>query len=221
MRTRDPPRREHRRHDTQADASQALRQRCERRRRAWRRARATRRRYTGPRATAPRRFPRPSRPDLLGPEMETTNRVPTPRGDRRARAATVAVTPATPVRVGRLVERVTSSSHARRSPGPSGTSTACSSSASSGTISSARSCVDARTTNAAAPSSWARSQLAAVTHHRSPGRVLGTRTAASASRGRCRSIAGVRGTQPSPPHRSCDSRSLPGPTCNTRRVRSR
>ena len=40
---------------------------------------------------------------------------------------------------------------------------------SSGTMSSARSCVEASTTNAAAPSSWARSQLTAVTHQRSPG----------------------------------------------------
>ena len=53
--------------------------------------------------------------------------------------------------------------------GLSGTSTACSRNASSGTISSARSWVEASTTWAAAPSWWARSQLAAVTHHRSPG----------------------------------------------------
>ena len=54
-------------------------------------------------------------------------------------------------------------------PASAGTSTACSRRASSGTISSARSWVAARTTKAAAPSSWARSQLAAVTHQRSPG----------------------------------------------------
>ena len=41
---------------------------------------------------------------------------------------------------------------ARRSPGPCGTSTACVRRMSSGTISSALSCVEARTTNAAAPS---------------------------------------------------------------------
>lgn len=55
-----------------------------------------------------------------------------------------------------------------KAPGSSGTSTACSRSTSSGTMSSARSWVEARTTNAAAPSSWASSQLAAVTHQRSP-----------------------------------------------------
>ena len=50
-----------------------------------------------------------------------------------------------------------------------GTSTEYCLSTSSGTISSARSWVEASTTGAAAPSRWARSQFAAVTHHRSPG----------------------------------------------------
>jgi AcrR family transcriptional regulator len=50
-----------------------------------------------------------------------------------------------------------------------GTSTEYCLSTASGTISRARSCVDARTTGAAAPSWCARSQFTAVTHHRSPG----------------------------------------------------
>ncbi len=50
----------------------------------------------------------------------------------------------------------------------SGTS-GCSRRMLSGTMSRARSWVDARTTGAATPSMWARSQLAAVTHQRSPG----------------------------------------------------
>ena len=51
----------------------------------------------------------------------------------------------------------------------------CWRSASSGTISRARSWVEASTTKAAAPSWWARSQLAAVTHQRSPGTSPGKR----------------------------------------------
>ena len=54
-------------------------------------------------------------------------------------------------------------------PASGGTSTACSRRAASGTMSSARSWVDRRTTYAAAPSRCARSQFAAVTHQRSPG----------------------------------------------------
>ncbi len=54
-------------------------------------------------------------------------------------------------------------------PGSAGTSTECCCSAARGTTSSARSWVEASTTYAAAPSWWARSQLKAVTHQRSPG----------------------------------------------------
>jgi hypothetical protein len=50
-----------------------------------------------------------------------------------------------------------------------GTSTEYFCSTTSGTISSARSWVEASTTGAAAPSWCARSQFTAVTHHRSPG----------------------------------------------------
>src|SRR5579884_3558865 len=53
--------------------------------------------------------------------------------------------------------------------GSAGTSTAYSLSTSSGTNSSARSWVAARTTNAATPSAWARSHAWVVTHQRSPG----------------------------------------------------
>jgi len=47
----------------------------------------------------------------------------------------------------------------------------------SGTIRSTASCVAASTTGAATPSAWARAQLAAVTHHRSPGTRPGKRKA--------------------------------------------
>jgi putative transposase len=57
----------------------------------------------------------------------------------------------------------------------SGTSTACSWSASRGTTSRVRSCVDANTTGAARPSWWARSQFTEVTHQRSPGSRPGNR----------------------------------------------
>ncbi len=55
------------------------------------------------------------------------------------------------------------------SPGSAGTSTACCRRTESGTICSTASLVEASTTGAANPASWARAQLAAVTHHRSPG----------------------------------------------------
>jgi hypothetical protein len=59
--------------------------------------------------------------------------------------------------------------YSSRAPASAGTSTEYRLSTSSGTTSSARSWVDASTTGAAAPSRCARSQFAAVTHHRSPG----------------------------------------------------
>src|SRR3981189_2612497 len=59
--------------------------------------------------------------------------------------------------------------HPSRPLGLEGTSTACSRSAERGTICRANSWVEARTTCAPAPSLWARSQFAAVTHPRSPG----------------------------------------------------
>ena len=62
-----------------------------------------------------------------------------------------------------------------RSRASSGTSTAFWVRAESGTMSSARSWVEARTTGAATPSRKARSQFGAVTHHRSPGRRPGNR----------------------------------------------
>ena len=56
-----------------------------------------------------------------------------------------------------------------REPGSAGTSTACSTSAVSGTMSSAASFVERRTTGAAAPASYACNQRTATTHQRSPG----------------------------------------------------
>lgn len=53
--------------------------------------------------------------------------------------------------------------------GSDGMSTACSWSAASGTMLSTASLVEANTTGAATPSSWARAQFIAVTHQRSPG----------------------------------------------------
>ena len=59
--------------------------------------------------------------------------------------------------------------YSSRAPASAGTSTEYWRSTSSGTISNARSWVEASTTGAAAPSRCARSQFAAVTHHLSPG----------------------------------------------------
>ena len=64
---------------------------------------------------------------------------------------------------------------ASRPDGSGGTSTAYSRRISIGINSRARSWVDASTIGAAAPSSWARSQLMAVTHQRSPGTRPGNR----------------------------------------------
>ncbi len=65
--------------------------------------------------------------------------------------------------------------HSSRAAASAGTSTEYCLSTSSGTISRARSWVEASTTGAAAPSLCACSQLAAVTHHRSPGTSPGNR----------------------------------------------
>jgi AcrR family transcriptional regulator len=77
-----------------------------------------------------------------------------------------ALRPLTGPRIRRHRARIRYSSSAAAS---AGTSTEYCLSTASGTISSARSCVDASTTGAAAPSWCARSQFTAVTHHLSPG----------------------------------------------------